>query len=151
MARWRARFTPQAWRDDYAIDVDPDGDTDWWVSEEFLTGPVYSPSSGRRTVGDYLAELVAREAGNTQDVLDKDDVFQSDPAAPEWVREWSGPFNIHLTQVPNWTVQMWVNGWGVLADEFDTEQDAQEFLESFSRHRSDGTLGLRVASLDKEG
>ena len=29
-------------------------------------------------------------------VLDNDDLFKSDPAAPEWIRRWRGPFDIRI-------------------------------------------------------
>ena len=30
---WKARFTPQAWINDYAVDVDPEGPTDWELTD----------------------------------------------------------------------------------------------------------------------
>lgn len=68
-----ARFTPQAWVNDYAVDVDPEGPTEWKVSEAF-----------------------AAEFAGVTDSADLDDL-KDDPAAPEWVREFQGPFEIHVT------------------------------------------------------
>lgn len=79
---YRAVFVPQAWVNDYAIDVDPEGDTDWTVSAEYA-------DDAACIVGDVEDESV----------LDDDDVLKSDPAAPEWVREWVGPFSIYVEKV----------------------------------------------------
>lgn len=84
---YTARFVPQAWVNDYAVDVDPEGDTEWDCTEavrEYL-----NPHGGLRktfrlmTGGEYL---------------DNDDILHSDPAAPEWVREWRGPFSIYVSK-----------------------------------------------------
>ena len=40
-----------------------------------------------------VVEFITRDP---QTVLDTDDVFALDPAAPAWVRSWSGPFTIRL-------------------------------------------------------
>lgn len=77
--RYRASFTAQAWVRDYAMDVDPQGETSWVVSDE------YTASAARIVADDPV------------DGLDTDDVLKSDPAAPAWVREWAGPFSIHVT------------------------------------------------------
>lgn len=65
-----AEFTPQAWVGDYAVEVDPEGPRDW------------SPS----------IEVRVNDLG-----LDVYDELKSDPSAPEWVREWTGPFSIYVT------------------------------------------------------
>ena len=31
-------------------------------------------------------------------VLDASDIFKDDPAAPEWVRKWQGPFTIWVRE-----------------------------------------------------
>jgi hypothetical protein len=50
---------------------------------------------------DYLTKLDAQERDDDKldgyfGVVDNDDVFQGDPEAPEWVREWHGPFTIRI-------------------------------------------------------
>jgi hypothetical protein len=61
----KLRFHPQAWQNDYAIDVDAEGLTDWSM-------PV--PPDGAPEDDTYESDEFARA-----------------PEAPEWVREWSGP------------------------------------------------------------
>jgi len=73
-----ATFTPQAWVRDYAIDVDPEGPTEWVTEFEGLT--------------HEQAEAIL-ETGH-----DNFDLLKEDPAAPMWVREWSGPFEIHVSE-----------------------------------------------------
>jgi hypothetical protein len=79
-----ARFTPQAWVNDYAVGVDPEGPRVW------------NATAYARKHTAYVIAMLAR-ADDTHDVLDYDDVFRHDPAAPAWVRDWHGPFDIHLT------------------------------------------------------
>ena len=86
--RYIARFQPEAWLNDYAIAVDPDGPTEWNCTA-FVTPDVRA----------YLDGCVKRRDDDlTSGVLDDDDVFIDDPAAPEWVRRWRGPFTIQLFQ-----------------------------------------------------
>lgn len=66
-----AIFHPQAWVRDYAIEVDPEGDT-------------------------------AFEVGDVPESVE-DNTYESDelrfhPNAPEWVREWHGPFWIEIVR-----------------------------------------------------
>ena len=70
---WTARFIPQMWVNDYAVDVDPLSETDWEITEQ------------------SAAEALDRERRG----LDRD-YLRDDPAAPEWVREWPGPFVVEL-------------------------------------------------------
>ncbi len=81
--RFLATFTPQAWQNDYAIDVDAEGPTTWDA-----TGFIRDPAN-KINEGDVLEGI--KDEGSW---LDKDDVLKSDTNAPEWVREWSGPFTI---------------------------------------------------------
>lgn len=78
----RATFQAQAWVNDYAIDVDPEGPTSWQVSER------------------YLQEL---RAGGGERVLEdntyESDELRHDPAAPEWIRNWHGPFYIEVVDL----------------------------------------------------
>lgn len=85
--RFVARFYPQAWVRDNAIEVDPEGDTEWDVTIEFATLP-----------SDYRAMLL-EEIDRHDEALDRDDVLKGDPNAPEWVREWQGPFSIYVRRV----------------------------------------------------
>ena len=92
-SRWTAHFTPEVWVDDYAVEIDADGPQTWDCTD-------YA-----RDRVTYLASLVARETDRLaadadkggQGVVDRDDVFLNDPAAPQWIREHRGPFTIRLT------------------------------------------------------
>lgn len=86
-----ARFVPQAWINDYAVDVDAEGDTTWDVTDEFARLP-------RSYRDGLLAEI--DEHGSA---LDTDDALAEDPAAPAWVRAWSGPFSLWVSYAPEAT------------------------------------------------
>lgn len=65
----RVRFHPQAWVNDWAIEVDPQGETEW-------------------------------EAGDVADDI-ADNTYESDDLrfhdnAPQWVRDWTGPFYVEI-------------------------------------------------------
>lgn len=62
----RCIFRPQAWQRDNAIDVDPEGETVW--EAEYATRPEYHSYES--------------------------DELRNHPDAPEWVREWQGPFEV---------------------------------------------------------
>lgn len=81
-----ARFEGQAWVNDYALPVDPEGDTEWDATEGFADLPV-----------DYQTWMRAQMYESTDgEVVDNDDLLQSDPNAPRWVRDWHGPFTIWI-------------------------------------------------------
>lgn len=89
--RYVATFEPQAWQNDYANPVDPEGETSWDCTK-FVTRP---PKWLREGVTEfYFIELKTEGA-----MLDTDDIFKCDPAAPKWVREWKGPFTITVERV----------------------------------------------------
>jgi hypothetical protein len=86
---YTAHFTPEAWQGDYAVEVDPEGPREWDCTAY----------AGQHRA--YLAGLFLEATGEPPDgVLDRDDVFKADPAAPQWVREWRGPFTIRVTKEP---------------------------------------------------
>ena len=83
--RYIARFSPQAWVNDYAIEVDPEGPTEWDATE----GVAGMPDGYR---DGLLVELETND-----EARDDDDWLQRhDLNAPDWVRDWSGPFDIYL-------------------------------------------------------
>lgn len=72
-----AAFHPQAWWNDYAMEVDPEGPTEFDVTDVILA------------MSRDDAEAI------------RDDQYESDdlrfaPSAPQWVRDWSGPFWIEV-------------------------------------------------------
>lgn len=74
MKKFTAHFTPQAWVNDYAIDVDLEGPDTFDVTDEINTD-----HDGIIPDDDY----------------DLDDLHLA-KAAPAWVREWSGPFYVRV-------------------------------------------------------
>jgi hypothetical protein len=78
--RYEARFDPQAWINDYAVSVDPEGETEWDCTAFVANRPDRAD----------IDKAIDRD----RYWLDRDDVLMGDPAAPEWVRKWRGPFTI---------------------------------------------------------
>ncbi len=72
-----AEFVPQVWVNDYAIEADPLGETKFGVTAAILE------------MGKYTA------IGLVDDTYKTDELRYS-TNAPEWVREWSGPFYIRV-------------------------------------------------------
>ena len=70
-----AKFHPQAWVNDYAIDVDPEGDTEWDASPEILA-------------------MAPAERIELDDDSYETDALRYGVNAPKWVADWSGPFYI---------------------------------------------------------
>ncbi|MCK0441213.1 hypothetical protein MUG78_17580 [Gordonia alkaliphila] len=79
---WQAEFWPQAWQNNNAIDVDPEGPTQWPISAG--------------DARDWLPEACSSSP-------DLDDLRQH-PDAPQWVKDWRGPFYITLTAPDGTTV-----------------------------------------------
>lgn len=65
-------FHPQAWINDYAVDVDPEGETSWTIPEDV-------PASVRED--SYEADALV------------------DERAPQWVRGWQGPFLVQIDRM----------------------------------------------------
>lgn len=70
----RARFTPEAWIRDYACEVDAEGDQEWNLAVE------------------TVANFTTPESVQSHNLDD----LRGDPFAPEWIRDWTGPFTIEL-------------------------------------------------------
>lgn len=66
MTRIRCTFRPQAWVNNYAIDIDIDGPNEWEMEVESLP----------------------------EENSDESDELRQDPAAPSYVREHRGPFEV---------------------------------------------------------
>lgn len=77
--RVTARFHPQAWADDYALDVDPEGPVEWDVTDRVL-------AMGR------AASLALRDGS------DQSDALRDAPGAPTWIRAWAGPFYVTVEE-----------------------------------------------------
>lgn len=86
--RYVAYFSPQAWVNDNAIEVDPEGEQEWDCTREFWSMD-----------GDYRKDLLDAIKADGQ-VLDDEDWLKGDTDAPEWVREFQGPFSIWVREAP---------------------------------------------------
>jgi len=79
MKRITARFHPQAWVNDWAMAVDPQGETEWDVTHEVVAMGREAATAMRDD--DYATDYL-RESAN----------------APAWVRDWSGPFYVEVSE-----------------------------------------------------
>ena len=71
MSMIRCTFRPQAWVNNYAIGVDPEGPTTWDMDVQTLPKP-----------NSY-----------------ESDQLRSDSSAPAWVRDWHGPFEVDYERI----------------------------------------------------
>jgi hypothetical protein len=78
-----AHFVPQAWIDDNAVEVDASGEQEWLVSAEAWEW-IVTPEMIESIKLDYTPGVLAP------------DELRGDPAAPEWVRAWSGPYDVFV-------------------------------------------------------
>lgn len=85
MKQYRATFHPQAWQNDYAVPVDAEGPTTWDVTPEYLTGLLGTGTPNNWKLADVLEP----------DTYASDDL-RFDPAAPQWVKDWGGPFYVEV-------------------------------------------------------
>lgn len=74
-----AKFHPQVWVNDYAMDVDPQGPVEWDATDAILAMP-------------------REEALKIQDCQYESDALHEEEAAPEWIRDWSGPFYVTVEE-----------------------------------------------------
>lgn len=72
-----ATITPQQWQNNYAVTVDPEGQTSWDVTDEVV-------AMGRE------AALALKDNSDASDDLARS------PNAPKWIRNWSGPFYVEV-------------------------------------------------------
>jgi hypothetical protein len=72
-----AKFIPQAWVRDYAMEVDSEGEDKWDVTDAILSMP-------------------CEEALAMQDGQYESDSLRELPSAPKWVRDWGGPFCVEV-------------------------------------------------------
>lgn len=78
----RVRFIPQVWARDEALEVDPEGDSTW------------EPT-------DLLGDLAYYK--DFEDAFRYERWFEDDPACPDWIKDWSGPFFIRVMSVRAFT------------------------------------------------
>lgn len=73
-----ATFVPQAWSNNYAVEVDPEGETSFDITPE-------------------VESMGKENALAIKDNTNASDMFQYAAHAPAWVKQWSGPFYIRLS------------------------------------------------------
>lgn len=78
---YKAHFDPQAWIHDYATSVDAEEEQTWDCTAFVEADPELKAK---------VDEAIADEGY----FLDRDDALMGDDNAPQWVRDWSGPFTI---------------------------------------------------------
>ena len=71
-----AVFVPQQWVNDLAIRVDPKGEDSWDVTE--------------------IIEAMGAEALLLEDDQYETDDLRDAPNAPQWVKDWEGPFYVQV-------------------------------------------------------
>lgn len=92
LPRLHCRFTPQAWVSDYAIEVDSRGPREWDTSDTHLAEVLaWHASRGPASVEEFWREVYGSSYAS--------DSLRDDPAAPDWVRQWDGPFEVDVTQL----------------------------------------------------
>ncbi|MGK3995003.1 hypothetical protein [Sorangium sp. So ce1024] len=74
-----ARFQPQAWINNYAVDVDPEGAVEFDVTAD-------------------IERMGRDEALALKDNSDDSDMLAKSASAPEWIRSWTGPFYVNVQQ-----------------------------------------------------
>lgn len=121
-----ARFQPQAWIGDYAINVDPQGATEWDVTDEIVA------------------------MGRAQALTLRDDQYETDDLrhsknAPRWIAEWSGPFYVTVQD----SIAAFARDWPTLDAVADFRQlfgegggvwappEARDFIESLGHSEDD--------------
>lgn len=73
-----ATFVPQAWINNQAVDADPEGDTSFDITPEI------------ESIGKENALAITDNSHSS-------DVFQYAAHAPDWIKHWSGPFYIRVS------------------------------------------------------
>jgi hypothetical protein len=66
-----ARFQPQAWINNYAVDVDPEGNVEFDVTSD-------------------IERMGRDEAMKLTDNSDASDILRMSSGAPAWIRSWAG-------------------------------------------------------------
>ncbi|MCA3267717.1 MAG: hypothetical protein ING19_16780 [Azospirillum sp.] len=79
-ARVIARFTPQAWIRDYAVEVDREG-PDTWDATAYLLSSFENAKIRCMHDNNYAS-----------------DDLHLDPNAPAWIRDWHGPFEVEVQE-----------------------------------------------------
>jgi hypothetical protein len=79
MQRIIATFHPQAWVNNYAVDVDAERECQFDVT-------------------DYVIGLGESAGRALRDYDDSSDDLAGLPQAPEWIRTWPGPFHVTVEQ-----------------------------------------------------
>lgn len=81
--RYVAHFTPQAWQNNYAVPIDPQGPVQWEVTDWMM-----------RLTEAQRDDVLAQQ----MQPWDFNDDLRNHPAAPQWIKDFSGPFEIHVKE-----------------------------------------------------
>lgn len=106
--RLTATFMPQVWVNDYVIQVDPEGEVEWDCTAYVLR---HIECAGVNEVTGF--RYLFRGAGG----YDDRDWIRDDPNAPEWVRDWSGPFEVELEGYEEFLAYWKLDGFDDMPDE----------------------------------
>ncbi len=74
-----ANFVPQAWQNDNAVGVDPEGETTFDVT-------------------DTVTAMGREAALGLRDNRDETDHLSQDENAPDWIRSWAGPYYVEVEE-----------------------------------------------------
>jgi len=125
------KYEAQAWQNDYAIMIDPDGPDTWDVSDK------------------VLAEI-QRQYRDPDDALAYETWFVDDPNAPEWIKERPGPFFVSIVYgTPPWagtvmTSDKMVHGRG----RHRRESEAARYARERTRARNHRYTGYGIVVID---
>ena len=106
-----ARFGPEAWINDNAVPVDPEGPTTWNCTRSVLDDPAYWEGEAAFQ-GNWASE-----------VIDRSDVLKDDPDAPQWVRDYGGPCTITVIKAVETSI---------VEDTVGVPDDVAEYLVTWS-------------------
>lgn len=125
--RYIATFTPQAWINGYAYPCDPAGETTWDVTDHLHT---LEEDERRETM---LADT------------DASDRLRDLDHAPEWVHDWTGPFYISTSAIPESDADKVLLAMEDIVDTFAWKPQPQEgdlhvFLSQDGKERLTGRI-----------
>lgn len=103
-----ATFVPQAWINDYAVDVDPEGPTKWDITDHILA------------MGKDAALALKDNDYPTDDLRYTDN-------APTWIKEWRGPFYVRVKDAIRDYFDAWDGTEGQDRESYTDDQDRENY------------------------
>lgn len=120
---YTAHFSPEAWQNDVAVPVDPEGDQTWDATVAVNEHLAYFDALAMKDEGGWDAAGLMNIG-----ILDNDDVLRNDPTAPAWVRNWHGPFIIRVQRVAREEYNEYTVRWEIDITATDPEDAARQAL-----------------------